>query len=91
MLNNRDTFSKYTWLRPLQKKNGVNDAKGFEEIIKNTIRIDHKPPNYTNKILEFKNKELHSIMTKYNIKLHHTEKEEKSSIIECYNRPQNDI
>lgn len=40
--------------------------------------------------LEFKNKEFNSLLKKYNMKLYHTENEEKSSTIERYNRTQND-
>ena len=92
MLNVIDTFSKYVWSKPLKKKNGIEVSKAFEEIIKDSIKIGHKPPNllHTDKGLEFKNKEFSAIMKKYNIKLYHTENEEKSSIIERYNRTQNE-
>lgn len=92
MLNVIDTFSKYVWSKPLKKKDGKNVSKAFEEIIKNAIQIGHKSPNllHTDKGLEFKNKEFDEILNKYNIKLYHTENEEKSSIIERYNRTQNE-
>lgn len=92
MLNVIDTFSKYVWSKPLKKKDGKNVSKSFEEIIKDALKIDHKSPNllHTDKGLEFKNKEFFAIMKKYKIKLYHTENEEKSSIIERYNRTQNE-
>src|SRR5436190_1965337 len=92
MLNVIDTFSKYVWSKPLKKKDGKNVSKAFEEIIFDAKKIGHKPPNllHTDKGLEFKNKQFNAIMEKYNIKLYHTENEEKSSIIERYNRTQNE-
>lgn len=91
VLNVIDTFSKYAWAKPLKKKNGIEVSKAFEEVIKDAIKIGHNSPNllHTDKGLEFKNKEFYSLMKKYNIKLYHTENEEKSSIIERYNRTQN--
>lgn len=87
-----DTFSKYVWSEALKKKNGIEVSKAFEKIIKNAISINHKSPNllHTDKGLEFKNKEFNSLLQKYNIKLYHTENEEKSSVIERYNRTQNE-
>lgn len=92
MLNVIDAFSKYVWSKPLKKKDGKNVSKSFEEIIKDAIKIGHKSPNllHTDKGLEFINKEFNEIIKKYNIKLYHTENEEKSSIIERYNRTQNE-
>ena len=92
MLNVIDTFSKYVWSKPLKKKDGKNVAKAFEEIIKDAIKIGHKSPNllHTDKGLEFLNKDFKAVLSKYNIKMYHTENEEKSSIIERYNRTQNE-
>lgn len=92
MLNVIDTFSKYVWSRAIKRKNGKDVSKAFEDIIKDAIKVNHKPPNllHTDKGLEFKNKEFNEILRKYNIKIYHTENEEKSSIIERYNRTQNE-
>src|SRR5436190_1358546 len=62
------------------------------KIVLDAKKIGHKAPNllHTDKGLEFKNKQFNAIMKKYNIKLYHTENEEKSSIIERYNRTQNE-
>lgn len=92
MLNVIDTFSKYVWSKPLKKKDGKSVTQAFEDIIKDAIKINHKPPNllHTDKGLEFINKYFKSLLIKYNIKLYHTENEEKSSIIERYNRTQNE-
>ena len=92
MLNVIDTFSKYVWSKPLKKKDGKCVSKAFEEIIKDALKIGHKSPNllHTDKGLEFINQNFKDVLTKYNIKLYHTENEEKSSIIERYNRTQNE-
>ena len=45
---------------------------------------------HIDKGFEFKNKEFNSLINKYNIKLYHTKNEEKSAIIERYNRTQNE-
>lgn len=92
MLNVIDTFSKYVWSKPLKKKDGKNVSAAFEEIIKDAVKIGHKAPNllHTDKGLEFINTKFEEILKKYKIKLYHTENEEKSSIIERYNRTQNE-
>src|SRR5436190_3471333 len=92
MLNVIDTFSKYVWSKPLKKKDGKNVSKAFEEIVLDAKKIGHNATNllHTDKGLEFKNKQFNAIMKKYIIKLYHTENEEKSSIIERYNRTQNE-
>lgn len=92
MLNVIDTFSKYVWSKPLKKKDAKCVSIAFEQIIKDAIKIGHKSPNllHTDKGLEFINKEFNGVLKKYNIKLYHTENEEKSSIIERYNRTQNE-
>ena len=66
-------------------------CRKLSKIIKDTIKVGHKPPNllHTDKGLEFKNKEFNSLMKKYSIKLYHTENEENNSIIERYNKTQN--
>jgi hypothetical protein len=87
MLNVIDTFSKFAWAEPLKTKSGIEVAKTFLEIIKKAKNANHKPPNFlhTDKGLEFRNKDFKKVLQKYNIKMYHTENEEKSAIIERWN------
>lgn len=91
ILNVIDTFSKYVWAVPLKKKSGIHVSKAFENILIGVSKINHKPPDliHSDKGLEFKNKEFSSLLNKYKIKLYHTENEEKSAIIERFNRTLN--
>lgn len=72
-------------------KNGIEVSNAFENMLKNAIHIGHKSPNFfhTGKGLEFRNNEFNSMLKKYILKIYHNENEEKSSIIETYNRTQN--
>lgn len=94
MLNVIDTFSKFAWSEPLFNKNGVEVAKAFETILQRAITHNgHKAPNllHTDKGREFLNKEFKSVLSKHNIKIYHTENEEKSAIVERFNRTLNEL
>lgn len=92
MLNVIDTFSKYAWSEPLKWKSGAEVSEAFERIIDRAVSIGHKAPNllHTDKGREFVNKDFRQLMQKYNIRLYHTENEEKSSIVERFNRTLNE-
>ena len=77
-----DVFSKYGWLIPLKDKKGntVRDALGsvFKERTPNKL--------WTDKGTEFYNKEVKQLLQKHGIELYSTENEEKSSVVERWNR-----
>ena len=80
-----DVFSKYGWIAPLKdKKTESVISKAFNEIFKKSKR---KPSMFwTDKGSEFISKHFKEFLKKEKIKLHHTENEEKSSVVERWNR-----
>ncbi|XP_054257068.1 uncharacterized protein LOC128982054, partial [Macrosteles quadrilineatus] len=64
----------------------------FEKIIKRANSDGHEAPKllHTDKGTEFKNKPFNNMLRRHNIKLYHTESEEKSAIIERYHRTLNE-
>ncbi|XP_054290522.1 uncharacterized protein LOC129005599 [Macrosteles quadrilineatus] len=92
MLNVIDTFSKYAWSEPLLRKSGVEVTNAFEAIIQRAKGNGHKAPNllHTYKGREFVNKDFKCLLAKHGIKMYHTENEEKSSIVERFNRTLNE-
>ena len=76
-------FSKYGWIRPLKDKKGETVTEAFKSIFK-----EGRKPHYlwTDKGKEFYNKHLKEFLDKHNITLHSTENEEKSSVVERWNR-----
>jgi len=91
ILNVIDTFSKYVWSEPLKTKSGFEVANGFKTILKRAQSVGHKPPNHlhTDKGREFLNKDFKEVLSKNAIHMYHTENEEKSAIIERFNRTLN--
>ena len=72
-----DIFSKYGWLIPLKDKSGKSVATAFKQIFK-----ERKPTKiWVDKGKEFYNKDVKSL-----IELYSTENEEKSSVVERWNR-----
>jgi len=86
-----DTFSKFSWALELKKKDGISVSEAFEKIIKQAISQNHQAPKllHTDKGLEFENKHFKKVLQEYGIKMYHTQNEEKSSIIERFNRTLN--
>ena len=79
-----DVFSKYGWIKPLKDKKTESVSKAFNEIFKKSKR---KPMMlWTDKGSEFISKHFKDFLKKEKIKLYHTENEEKSSIVERWNR-----
>ena len=72
-----DIFSKYGRILPLKNKTGLEVASALEKIFK-----ERKP----NKLWVHKGKEFYNSHVKKLITLYSTENEEKSSIIERWNR-----
>ena len=79
-----DVFSKYGWIKPLKDKKTESVSKAFKEIFKKSKR---KPMMlWTDKGSEFISKHFKEFLKKEKIKLSHTENEEKSSVLERWNR-----
>ena len=77
-----DVFSKFGWIEPLENKKGETVASAFEKIFK------CRQPRllWTDKGKEFFNKNVKQLLSRKNIKLYSTENEEKSSVVERFNR-----
>lgn len=72
-----DIFSKYGWLVPLKDKTGKSVAAALKKIFKG-----RKPKKmWVDKGKEFYNKEVQSL-----VEIYSTENEEKSSVVERWNR-----
>ena len=80
-----DVFSKYGWGIPLKTKTGVEVASAFENLWKKA-KVPHPKKLWTDKGREFYNKSMNKLLSKNNIELYSTENEEKSSIVERWNR-----
>ena len=78
-----DVFSKYGWIVPLKDKKAESVTNAFK-----TIFNKGRKPQYlwVDKGKEFYNKHLKDLLDKYNIKIYSTENEEKSSVVEIWNR-----
>ena len=78
-----DVFSKYGWAIPLKTKKGEDVANAFAHLWKT-----QPPPQmiWTDKGKEFVNKDMTNLLKKHNVHLYWTENEEKSCIVERWNR-----
>ena len=77
-----DVFSKYGWLVPLKDKKGATVRDAFRTVFK-----DRTPEKlWTDKGTEFYNREVKDLLRKYDVDLYSTENEEKSSVVERWNR-----
>lgn len=83
LIANIDILSKYGWMIPLKSKTGKEVTKGFEKILSDG-RIPRKI--WTDKGREFYNKDFDALLKKYSITLYSTENEEKSPVVERFNR-----
>ena len=93
MLNVIDTFSKYAWSEPLKTKTGSEVSKAFERIIQRAQTVNHSRPNllHVDRGKEFVNKEFKQMLKSWdNIKMYHTENEQKSAFAERLNRSLNE-
>ena len=79
-----DVFSKYGWAIPVKNKSGPEMVKAFGEL----WNSGQKPPKYlwTDKGKEFVNKLMQELLKKNNVHMYWTENEEKSCIVERWNR-----
>ena len=80
-----DVFSKFGWIRPLKDKRGQTVADAFRSIFRE--RAKRKPKMlWTDKGSEFFNGIMKDLLSKNGIKLYTTENEEKSSVVERWNK-----
>ena len=78
-----DVFSKFGWIVPLKNKAGETVAAAFKNIL-NGGRIPKLI--WTDKGKEFYNKNMKKLLDLHKITLYSTENEEKSSVVERWNR-----
>ena len=78
-----DVFSKYGWIIPLKDKKGESVTEAFKTIFK-----EGRKPQYLwdDKGKEFYNKHVKDLLEKNGIHMYSTENEEKSSVVERWNR-----
>ena len=79
-----DVFSKYGWIKPLKDKKTESVSLAFDTIFKKNKRKPDKL--WTDKGSEFISKHFKDFLKKNHIALYHTENEEKSSIVERWNK-----
>ena len=79
-----DVFSKYGWAIPLKTKTGVEVTRAFA----NLWQKQKPPPQklWTDKGKEFYNKPMKDLLKKHHVQIYSTENEEKSSVVERWNR-----
>ena len=77
-----DIFSKYGWIIPLKTKTGLEVSKALQIIFK-----ENKPKMlWVDKGKEYHNKNVLVLLAKNDVKIYSSEKEEKSSVCERWNR-----
>ena len=83
-----DAFSKYGWIVPLKTKTGKEVALAFRKLF-----LANTAPSrlWTDKGTEFYNQQLKAVLEANNVPLYSTENEEKSSIVERWNRTTKNI
>ena len=79
-----DVFSKYGWAIPLKNKTGAEMVRAFREL----LGSGQAPPKFlwTDKGREFDNKLFRTFLDEKKVHLYWTENEEKSCIVERWNR-----
>ena len=78
-----DVFSKYGWIVPLKDKKGESVTIAFKSIFKEGRRPQYL---WVDKGKEFYNKHVKDLLEKNEINMYSTENEEKSSVVERWNR-----
>ena len=79
-----DLFSKYGWIKPLRDKRSETVSKASDEMFETSKR---KPKIlWSDKGSEFISKHFKEFLKKKDIKLYHTENEEKSNVVERWNK-----
>ena len=75
-----DTFSRYVWAFPLKDKTAAGVVKALETIDTHPEKI------HCDAGKEFVNKTMQRYMDRYHITMYHTYSENKSAIVERFNR-----
>ena len=80
-----DVFSKYGWAIPIKNKSGPEIVRAFTELWDNE---GQNPPKFlwTDKGKEFDNELFQNLLQEKNVHMYWTENEEKSCIVERWNR-----
>ena len=83
-----DVFSKYGWIVSLKTKTGKEVALAFRKLF-----LANTPPSrlWTDKDTELYSQQLKAVLAANNVPLYSTENEEKSSIVERWNRTMKNI
>ena len=82
-----DVFSKYGWIVPLKTKTGKEVAQALRKLF-----LDGHPSRLcTDKGTEFYNQQLKVVLPANNVMLYYMENEEKSSVVERWNRTMKNI
>ena len=84
-----DVFSKYGWIVPLKTKSGKEIAMLFQKLFTTTNASPSRL--WTEKGTEFYNQQLRRVLTANNVTLYSKETEEKSSVVERWNRTMKNI
>ena len=79
-----DVFSKYGWIVPLKDKKTESVSLAFDRIFEKSKRKPEKL--WTDKGSEFISKHFKEFLKKNKITLYHTENEEKSGVVERWNK-----
>ena len=79
-----DLFSKYRWIKGLKDKQTETVSKAFDNIFKSSKRLPKML--WSDKGSEFIGKHFKEFLKSKGIKLYHTENEEKSSVVERWNK-----
>ena len=80
-------YSKYGWIVPLKTKTGKEVAQAFRKLFRN----GHPNRVWTDKGMEFYNRQLKGVLEANGVMLYSTENEEKSSVVERWNRMMKNI
>ena len=78
-----DVIRKFGWAIPLKTKTGLEVTKAFQHLWE-TVPTPHKL--WTDKGKEFYNRHMKELLKKNNVELYSTENEEKSCVVERWNR-----
>ena len=82
-----DVYSKYGWIVPLKTKTGKEVAQAFRKLFSN----GHPSRLWTDKGTEFYNRQLKGVLEANDVMLYSTENEEKSSVVERWDRTMKNI
>ena len=84
-----DVFSKYGWAIPLKTKTCLEVTRAFQRLWeKKQAQTTTPSPKklWTDKGKEFYNKHMSELLRKHGVELYSTENEEKSYVVERWNR-----